>query len=472
MQSARLESIRAEAHRNISSLTFDDMKDQFDKISAYALANLDEPLYVAKQRLWPFYINLKPWRRKIGKQPRFAQILNVELASKVYPQLTALLSRTGTKESWRPLLNTLSERVTLDVNTMINNGAQEVVDLTEDTEELDSTTFKPSDQLSGDGNSPAKEDSKASKERVPDKNGGSALEAAAECESTEELAEETLDSENGKDSADERRRKLLNLKAKKATLKKRMEVGALKAKKAELEKKLKNPPLSSRPLTPTAADRDMESSALVITNISQTGPEHLVRFLSPSVENVHPQASLEDDKNYQMESAEMATLQGNNIDDNTNLKKRKVELAAQLAQARLKRARLLSGKQAESTAEASTSKEEPRLKSSLASLTREELLHRKTLAEYRSHVTHLKHIVSKQEVMLESQRVKLKASSSALNESVSELKLLKAQLIDSRHGIELLESRKVALCELEKEQLLQLQEAKRHLSAMLSDSQS
>jgi len=87
-------------------------------------------------------------------------------------------------------------------------------------------------------------------------------------------------------------------------------------------------------------------------------------------------------------------------------------------------------------------------------------------------VTHLKHIVSKQEVMLESQRVKLKASSSALNESVSELKLLKAQLIDSRHGIELLESRKVALCELEKEQLLQLQEAKRHLSAMLSDSQS
>ena len=159
-----------------------------------------------------------------------------------------------------------------------------------------------------------------------------------------------------------------------------------------------------------------------------------------------------------------------------SLKKRKLELQMQLAHARLKRSRLEQQQQTQQTATAVEqessleSKQEgeremtgpdPKRESppEPSSLSREELLQKKRALEFRSNVENLKHIVSKQEVLMYTQEDGLVATEQSLAESETALVELKSKLGSVQTTIATCKIRERALIEMEEKQNLELEEA-------------
>ena len=276
---------------------------------------------------------------------------------------------------------------------------------------------------------------------------------------------------------------------------------ALKAKKIALMKKLELSRKAATPPPPITGLRQLETSFLRISNISDTGPSHLLRFVDRDFEesgqpykaegevcmNENAQASAMEDADpaTKVEVRKQHEPTVSNGDSDKLLKKRKLQLQAKLAQARLKRARLAHAEKTkeQSGADAGKGNEPETIEiqsdvppskpdSSLAKLSREQLLQRRKMAEYRSNVRNMKHIVFKQEMLLRSQEAELVLSERAIEASQKELESVTKQLDETNRNIVTLEAKERGLKTIVGEQSRILESKKRELRNLKEGSAS
>ena len=294
---------------------------------------------------------------------------------------------------------------------------------------------------------------------------------------------------------------------------------------------------------PITAIRQLETNQLHIKNINRSGPEHMIRFVGHQPldmiqeiadciqqdpnKGTRSENNKDRDRNaeWKVGTTERKTSRNGDsegitytercIDSTTipsssppppslspppdkKLKKRKLELQAQLAEARLKKSRLehlrFSAKQQQQEQQQQDDDEETKEDEAVAEdeqeehtkeetaelgkpntlpppcvYSREDLLERKRVLEVRSNVTNLKHMVSKQQVIMEEQDENLATTEKGLVESKESLVELNSRLETVRKTIWLLRIKEKALVEVEVQHCTELEDVQSQSLRVVGD---
>lgn len=436
----------------------------------------EDPLYVQQYLALPCYLNMKVFQKRIENNSslfdfNLASLTNlteklISFVTKLKPEASMA---THLKEE---IFSFLASENSVETSLVDREGDEDgLLNDADDDSDVVLVRKSPGASLQSDRNKSVSEIAASSKSKVSDEAKGQDSEKATESSAV-----------------------VLKAKLK----------DALKAKKIALMKKLEVSRKASTPPPPITGLRQLETSFLRISNISDTGPPHLLRFVDSDLEDIcqPDKADREVSRNAKKdqlykEDEQVAALENSDVamnlssenegpkhqvptkdkgDSDKRLKKRKLHLQAKLAQARLKRARLEHAEKTKAQSSADIGRDDapetqndmPPSKpdSSLAKLSREQLLRRRKMAEYRSNVRNMKHIIFKQEMLLKTQQAELISSERAINRSQKEFETVTKQLEETNQSIMMLDAKQRALITLIAEQSRILDAKKKELDRL------